>query len=227
MMIKAKQRFSLLLLTALFLISLLSGCVSSSSGTTNSVASEEASKPIATIFADYIPVTFDDLLKESKFIVYGEVFHVLPARERLVAKTSTQVYTPIGIIPIQTLKGNPPSPFIYNYIGGEFEGIVHQIDGDKRSFQEGDHVLVFLSKYSGDIYPRGSLDPRIHCQGKGGPCQKGVVINDNKRLPLQSKGRVRSRQQPLEISFYWSVLSLTIFPKRKKRAVDARIGWRR
>ncbi len=151
MMIKAKQRFSLLLLTALFLIFLLSGCVSSSSGTTNSVASEEASKPIATIFADYIPVTFDDLLKKSKFIVYGEVFHVLPARERLVAKTSTQVYTPIGIIPIQTLKGNPPSPFIYNYIGGEVEGIVHQIDGDKRSFQEGDHVLVFLSKYSGDI----------------------------------------------------------------------------
>lgn len=151
MMIKAKQRFSLLLLTALFLIFLLSGCFSSSSGTTNSVASEEASKPIATIFADYIPVTFDDLLKKSKFIVYGEVFHVLPARERLVAKTSTQVYTPIGIIPIQTLKGNPPSPFIYNYIGGEFEGIVHQIDGDKRSFQEGDHVLVFLSKYSGDI----------------------------------------------------------------------------
>ena len=151
MMIKAKQRFSLLLLTARFLIFLLSGCVSSSSGTTNSVASEEASKPIATIFADYIPVTFDDLLKESKFIVYGEVFHVLPARERLIAKTSTQVYTPIGIMPIQTLKGNPPAPFIYNYIGGEFEGIVHQIDGDKRSFQEGDHVLVFLSKYSGDI----------------------------------------------------------------------------
>ncbi len=107
--------------------------------------------PTATIFANYIPVTFDDLLEDSIAIVYGEVMHVHPGRERAVAPSVTQVYTPITIAPLQTLKGRPFFSLTYNRMGGEFEGLRHRVDGDDRCFQPGDRVLVFLSKYYGDI----------------------------------------------------------------------------
>lgn len=107
--------------------------------------------PTVTIFADYIPVTFDDLLEDSIAIVYGEVRSVHPARERAISLSATQVYTPMTITPLQTLKGRPFFSLAYNRIGGEFNGLQHRIDGDDRCFQPGDRVLVFLSKYYGDI----------------------------------------------------------------------------
>lgn len=104
-----------------------------------------------TIFADYLPVTFDDLLEDSIAIVYGEVMSVHPGRERAATPSFTQVYTPITIAPLQTLKGRPFFSLTYNRMGGEFGGLRHRVDGDGRCFQPGDRVLVFLSKYYGDI----------------------------------------------------------------------------
>lgn len=152
---KVTKRFSLLLLMFIFLISILSGCSfhSSESPAAPSSSESDSSKPVVSIHALYTPVTFDDLLEDSTVIVYGEISRVLPAKERPITESLNQVYTPVEITPIETLKGTPTSPFTYNYVGGEFEGKIYQIEGDTRSFHEGDRVFVFLSIYDGDIGP--------------------------------------------------------------------------
>ena len=151
---KMTMRFFLLLLSFVLLVSSLSGCTSHPSEPADEPSSEsDSSKPTVKIFASYAHVTFDDLLEDAVAIVYGEISHILPAKERYIAEDVTQVYTPIEITPIETLKGDPGSTLLYNRIGGDFEGVLYQIEGQELSFQEGDRIFIFLGPYDGDLGP--------------------------------------------------------------------------
>lgn len=151
---KTTRRFFLLLLSFILLVSSLSGCTSHPSEPGDEPSSEsDSSKPTVKIFASYAHVTFDDLLEDAVAIVYGEISHILPAKERYIAEDVTQVYTPIEITPIETLKGDPGSTLLYNRIGGDFEGVLYQIEGQELSFQEGDRIFIFLGLYDGDLGP--------------------------------------------------------------------------
>ncbi len=157
MVVKRKKRFSLLLLTFVFLVSLLSGCTVQPSkpaaDSSSSKSESDSYKPVVKGFASYVETTFDDLLEESVAIVYGEISHIQSAQKRFISQTHTQVYTPIEITPIETLKGDPGPTLLYNRLGGEYEGVIYQIEGQDLSFQEGDRIFIFLGLYDADMGP--------------------------------------------------------------------------
>ena len=157
MTVKIKKRFSLLLLTFVFLVSLLSGCTSQTSepaaDSPSSKSEADSSKPTVKILASYGEITFDGLLERAASIVYGEISRIQPAQERYITPDNTQVYTPIEITPIETLKGDPGPTLLYNRLGGEYEGVIYQIEGQDLSFQEGDRIFIFLGLYDADMGP--------------------------------------------------------------------------
>ena len=85
--------------------------------------------------------------------MYGEISRIQPAQERYITPDNTQVYTPIEITPIETLKGDPGPPLLYNRLGGEYEGVLYQVEGQELSFQEGDRIFIFMGKYDSDLGP--------------------------------------------------------------------------
>lgn len=121
------------------------GANSAPSGNTGSPRLRRQFSPI--IFP--LPLTI--CWRIPSLLYMGKSCMFIPAGRRAVAPSVTQVYTPITIAPLQTLKGRPFFSLTYNRMGGEFEGLRHRVDGDDRCFQPGDRVLVFLSKYYGDI----------------------------------------------------------------------------
>ena len=85
--------------------------------------------------------------------VYGEISRIQPAQERYITPDKTQVYTPIEITPIETLKGDPGPTLLYNRIGGEYEGVIYRLEGYDFSFQEGDRIFIFMGKYDSALGP--------------------------------------------------------------------------
>ena len=157
MTVKIKKRFSLLLLTFVFLVSLLSGCTSQTSepaaDSPSSKSEADSSKPTVKILASYGEITFDGLLERAASIVYGEISRIQPAQERYITPDKTQVYTPIKITPIETLKGDPGPTLLYNRIGGEYEGVIYRLESYDFSFQEGDRIFIFMGKYDSALGP--------------------------------------------------------------------------
>ena len=155
MVVKRKRRFSLLLLAFVLLVSLLSGCASQTSEPAAETSSsvEDSSKSVVNMYASYAHFTFDDLLERATSIVYGEISRIQPAQERYITPDKTQVYTPIKITPIETLKGDPGPTLLYNRIGGEYEGVIYRLESYDFSFQEGDRIFIFMGKYDSDLGP--------------------------------------------------------------------------
>lgn len=154
-MIKITKRFSLLLLSFVLLVPVLAGCTSHPSETAAEPSSlvEDSSKPTVNIYASFAHYTFDDLLEKSTSIVYGEISSIQPSQERYIAEDLTQVYTPIEITPIETLKGDPGSTLLFNRIGGEYEGVVYRMEGYDFPIQEGDRIFIFMGKYDSALGP--------------------------------------------------------------------------
>ena len=155
MVVKRKRRFSLLLLAFVLLVSLLSGCASQTSEPAAETSSsvEDSSKSVVNMYASYAHFTFDDLLERATSIVYGEISRIQPAQERYITPDKTQVYTPIKITPIETLKGDPGPTLLYNRIGGEYEGVIYRLESYDFSFQEGDRIFIFMGKYDSALGP--------------------------------------------------------------------------
>jgi hypothetical protein len=98
-----------------------------------------------------LPPDFQQLIRESDFIVHGVVRNITP-ETRVTATGARTIVSKVEIQIKEIVAGKPPTPLILEVFGGEMGGRQISIAGAPR-FRVGDESVIFVQGNGKQIYP--------------------------------------------------------------------------